>query len=36
MANQHVNKMIVNGITKFDLTGDTVTAGDVLAGKTFP
>lgn len=34
MANQYVNKVVVNGATKIDLTGDTVTASDVLKGKT--
>lgn len=34
MANQYVNKVVVNGVTKIDLTGDTVTADKVLAGFT--
>lgn len=35
MANQYVNKVIYGGNTLIDLTGDTVTASDVLATKTF-
>lgn len=35
MANPYVNKVVVNGTTKLDLTGDTVTADKVLAGYTF-
>ena len=35
MANQFVNKVIYGGDTLIDLTGDTVAATDVLAGKTF-
>lgn len=35
MANQYVNKVVVNGTTKLDLTGDTATAEKVLAGFTF-
>ena len=34
MANQYVNKVIVNGITKIDLTGDTVTASTLIKGAT--
>jgi len=34
MANQYVNKVIVNGITKIDLTGDTVTADTLIKGAT--
>lgn len=34
MANQYVNKVVVNGATKIDLTGDTVATSDVLKGKT--
>ena len=30
MANQYVNKVIVNGTTKLDLTSDTVTADKIL------
>lgn len=33
--NTTVNKVIVNGITKIDLTGDTATPADVAQGKTF-
>lgn len=33
MAN-YINKVIVNGETKIDLTADTVTAADILTGKT--
>ena len=29
------NKVIINGATELDLTGDTATAADVAAGKTF-
>ena len=34
MANQYVNKIVINGQTKIDLTGDSVTAEDILKGKT--
>lgn len=34
MANQYVNKVVVNGVTKIDLTGDTVTADKILSGFT--
>ncbi len=36
--NQNVNKVVYAGTTLIDLTGDDVTAGDVLSGKssTFP
>lgn len=32
MANQYVNKVIINGVTKIDLTSDTVTADKILSG----
>lgn len=35
MPNQHVNKVIYGGNTLIDLTGDTVTASDVLTGVKF-
>lgn len=35
MANQYVNKVIYGGNTLIDLTGDTVTANDVLKNVTF-
>ena len=35
MANQYVNKIIYGGNTLIDLTGDTVTAADVLSGVKF-
>lgn len=35
MANQYKNKVIFDGDTLIDLTGDTATASDVLKGKTF-
>lgn len=35
MANQYVNKVIYGGNTLIDLTGDDVTAADVLSGKQF-
>lgn len=35
MANQYTNKVIINGVTKIDLTGDTVIAEKVLDGYTF-
>lgn len=35
MANEHVNKVIFGGQTLIDLTGDDVTASDVLSGKKF-
>lgn len=34
MANQHINKVIVNGVTKLDLTADTVTKDKILRGYT--
>ena len=34
MANQYVNKVVVNGQTKIDLTADTVAAANLLAGIT--
>lgn len=33
--NSTVNKVIINGITRLDLTGDTATPSDVAQGKTF-
>lgn len=35
MANENVNKVVYNGNTLIDLTSDTATADDVIAGKTF-
>lgn len=35
MPNQYVNKVIYGGNTLIDLTGDTVTASDVLSGVKF-
>ena len=35
MANANYNKIIIDGETKIDLTGDTVTESDVVEGKTF-
>lgn len=35
MPNQYVNKVIYGGDTLIDLTGDTVTASDVLSGVRF-
>lgn len=34
MANQYVNKVVSNGVTKIDLTGDTVSAENLLSGIT--
>lgn len=34
MPSQYVNKVIVNGVTKIDLTGDTVTSDKLLSGYT--
>lgn len=34
MANQYVNKVVINGQTKIDLTGDTVAAAKLLSGIT--
>lgn len=34
MPNQYVNKVIVNGQTKIDLTGDTISADKLLSGFT--
>lgn len=34
MANAHANKIIINGVTRLDLTGDTVTAGSMLSDVT--
>lgn len=35
MPNQYINKVIYGGNTLIDLTGDDVTASDVLSGKKF-
>jgi hypothetical protein len=35
MPNQYNNKVVLGNETLIDLTGDTVTAADVVAGKTF-
>lgn len=35
MANELVNKIIYNGNTLIDLTGDTITPSDVINSKTF-
>lgn len=32
MPNQYVNKVVINGTTKIDLTGDTVAAENLLSG----
>lgn len=34
MANQYVNKVVVNGTVKLDISGDTVTADKLLKGVT--
>jgi len=34
MPNQYVNKVIINGQTKLDLTGDTILANKLLSGYT--
>lgn len=34
MAEQYINKVIVNGQTKMDLTSDTVDAAHLLSGYT--
>lgn len=34
MSNQYVNKVVVNGVTKIDLTSDTITADKLLSGYT--
>lgn len=34
MANQYASKIVINGVTEMDLTADTVTASDILLGKT--
>ena len=34
MANQYVNKVVVNGTVKLDISGDTVTAAKLLKGYT--
>ena len=34
MANQYVNKVIIDGVTKIDLTADTVAAASLLSGTT--
>lgn len=34
MANQYVNKVVINGVTKLDLTGDTILANKLLSGFT--
>ena len=33
-SNQYVNKVVVNGVTKIDLTGDTIAANKILYGYT--
>lgn len=33
MPNQYVNKVVIDGVTKIDLTGDTVIAANLLAGE---
>ena len=35
MANEYVNKVTINGTDVVDLTSDTATASDVVAGKSF-
>lgn len=32
MANQYVNKVIIDGVTKIDLTGDTISPSDLKTG----
>jgi hypothetical protein len=34
MANPYVNKVIIDGVTKLDLTADTIAAADLAAGVT--
>lgn len=34
MPNQYVNKVVINGVTKVDLTADTVSAANLLSGIT--
>lgn len=34
MANAHANKVVINGVTKIDLTGDTVDAEHLMQGYT--
>lgn len=34
MANQYTNKVVINGVTKIDLTGDTVSAETLARGTT--
>ena len=34
MPNQYVNKVVINGTTKIDLTADTVSAANLLSGIT--
>lgn len=34
MANQYVNKVVVNGVTKLDLTEDTITPDKLTEGYT--
>lgn len=34
MASQYVNKFVKDGVTKFDLTNDTVTADTLVSGRT--
>lgn len=33
-SNQYASKIVINGVTEMDLTADTVTAADLLSGKT--
>ena len=35
MPNPYVNKVVIDGVTKLDLTADTVEAADVASGVTF-
>ena len=35
MANEYINKVVYGGDTLIDLTGDTITAADVINAKTF-
>lgn len=34
MANQYYNKIVIDGVTKIDLTGDTIDASKLLSGYT--
>lgn len=34
MANEHINHLVINGVTRLDLRSDTVTAATLMQGYT--